>query len=234
MKQMPVSVFINHRHEDARALGAGLHDVLGLKLPGDDIFIDVQIQKGDDYAEAIDRAIAGSNAVLVLIGSDWLTLRNDKGVRRLDEPKDYVRREIRTALRCNVRIIPVLFDGATMPKGSEVPADIAGFTRFQAARLSDAHWEAGVKEIIDAIEATRPSSPPRFRSLRRALLNPFNLAVLGALVAAGFWIDRWLFAVAIAAYALLVGISLRWGAEEPQRSEGAGTRTLRRRWRPPD
>jgi hypothetical protein len=62
-------VFINHRRDDAHGYAGEPRDSLTRRLVGDNIFIDIDdIKKGEDYAAAIDRAIAGSNAVLVRRG----------------------------------------------------------------------------------------------------------------------------------------------------------------------
>jgi hypothetical protein len=60
----------------------------------------------------------------VLIGNQWLTLKSGNGVRRLDDPHDFVRIEISKALAGNVRVIPLLVNNAKMPVEKDVPADI--------------------------------------------------------------------------------------------------------------
>jgi hypothetical protein len=46
--------------------------------------------------------------MLALIGSQWLTITNEKGERRLDNREDFVRVEIETALEREIRVIPIL------------------------------------------------------------------------------------------------------------------------------
>ena len=55
------------------------------------------------------------DVLLAVIGKGWLDLRDPDGGRRLDDPKDFVRIEIASALRLGERVIPVLVNGADMP-----------------------------------------------------------------------------------------------------------------------
>jgi hypothetical protein len=62
--------------------------------------------------------------LLAVIGRKWLSAQDDEGKRRLDNPDDFVRIEIATALRRNIRVIPILLDGATVPKANELPEEL--------------------------------------------------------------------------------------------------------------
>ena len=71
------------------------------------------IDLGVDFVERIEQAIADCDLVLALIGDEWLTVADNTGKRRLDNPSDFVRIEISAALtREDVRVIPVLVEGA--------------------------------------------------------------------------------------------------------------------------
>ena len=59
----------------------------------------------------------GSCDVLIsVVGKHWLTATDADGKRRLDNPEDFVRLEVATALRRDIRMISVLVDGALMPR----------------------------------------------------------------------------------------------------------------------
>ena len=58
--------------------------------------------------------------MLALIGRRWLTITDEDGRRRLDNPSDFVRLEIEAAITRNVRIIPILVDGARMPRADDL------------------------------------------------------------------------------------------------------------------
>ena len=72
--------------------------------------------------------------LLAVIGPRWLAAEDD--ARRLDDPQDWVRLEIEAAMKREVRIIPVLVDGARMPSAGELPPSLRGLARRQAVTLS--------------------------------------------------------------------------------------------------
>src|ERR1700722_7003092 len=79
------------------------------------VFQDVDsIRPGDDFAAEIVAAVGACSVLLAVIGPRWLTVEGDGG-RRIDDPQDWVRLEIETALSREIRVIPVLVDEAKMP-----------------------------------------------------------------------------------------------------------------------
>ena len=80
-----------------------------------------------DYVKAIEKTVGECDVLIAVIGKDWATSCDQEGQRRLDNPEDFVRLEIATALKRNVRIIPVLVDGALMPRSSDLPDDLKSF-----------------------------------------------------------------------------------------------------------
>jgi hypothetical protein len=62
--------------------------------------------------------------LIAVIGQRWLNSSDEEGGRRIDHPEDSVRLEIATALKRNIRVIPVLVDGALMPRSSDLPDDL--------------------------------------------------------------------------------------------------------------
>src|SRR5262245_52796398 len=93
------------------------------------------IEGGADFPKVLDEQVAQCSAFIALIGPDWAHIRSPEGVRRLDSPKDFVRLEIEGALKRKHRIIPVLIDGAQMPKPDDLPRSIKAFTRRNAMEV---------------------------------------------------------------------------------------------------
>src|ERR1700722_13820475 len=109
-------VFINYRRDDSRADAGRLYDRLHGRYPGR-IFRDVgSLEPGIEWHEAIDRVLGSSDACIVVIGLNWLTVTDVNGKRRLDDPRDTVRKEVATALKTGMRVFPVLVGGAKMPR----------------------------------------------------------------------------------------------------------------------
>ena len=99
------------------------------------------IEPGSDFAEEIETALRSSGVLIALIGARWLTAADDQGRRRLDDPGDYVRFEIQTALEQDKRIIPVTVDGTVMPRQKQLPASLRKLGRLSALDMSYARLE---------------------------------------------------------------------------------------------
>lgn len=109
------------------------------------------IEAGIDFAEAIESAVRSSLVLVALIGSKWAFLTDEDGRRRLDDQEDCVRFEIRTALECAVRVIPVLVDGARMPRQDQLPPDLAKLARLSALDMSYERYEYDEGRLVSTI-----------------------------------------------------------------------------------
>lgn len=143
-------IFVSYRRQDSQSAAGRLSDHLKEHLLGVPIFRDVEtIEPGMDFVEVIERALASCAVLIAVIGPRWVSVTDDAGRRRLDNPNDYTRLEIATALRrSGVRVIPVLVDGATMPAAEDLPADLEGLARRNAIELSDKRWEYDVSQLV--------------------------------------------------------------------------------------
>ena len=92
--------------------------------------------------------------MLALIGPQWLTITGEDGNPRLEDPDDFVRLEIETALARDVLVIPVLVDGATMPHAEELPPTLASLSHRQALELSPARFHADTERLLDVLAKT--------------------------------------------------------------------------------
>ena len=85
------------------------------------------IPLGTNFVKVIDEEVAKCDVLLAVIGLGWLEARDEKGHRRLDNPDDFVRLEIGTALKRDIRVIPVLLEGTRVPKADQLPDDLKPF-----------------------------------------------------------------------------------------------------------
>ena len=136
-------VFISYRRQETAWPARQLYDVLVAELGADRVFKDVDnIEPGDDFVERIQSAVGSCQVLLALIGPQWLTITDATGARRLDDPEDFVRIEVETALsRDDVRVIPILVDNAKMPKPQELPKGLAALTRRQAVEINPVNFD---------------------------------------------------------------------------------------------
>ena len=147
-------IFISYRHTDALPHARLLQINLRERFPAVPVFMDLDsIEVGVDFAKVIGDAIKACGVMVVLIGPQWATLANEEGRRRLDEPDDYVRFEVRTALRRGVRVIPVLVEGARPPRQQELPPDLRRLARLNALEMScDHRYQFDADRLMGVIE----------------------------------------------------------------------------------
>ena len=121
------------------------------------------IEPGADFVARIEDAVGSAAVLLVVVGRGWVSAKDEHGRRRLDDPEDFVRLEVASALQRDVKVIPVLVGGASMPESEELPAALAGFSRRNALVLSDLDWRAGMTRLLAVLEppAERPTQPIR-------------------------------------------------------------------------
>lgn len=151
-------IFISYRREDSAGHSGRLFDRLREQFGQERVFMDVAgIEPGVDFVEAIDTAVGSCDALIVVIGRTWLSCTDAVGKRRLDDPKDFIRLETGAALRRNIRVIPVLVQGAAMPTEKDLPEDLLKLARRQAIAISDAHWNSDTEVLIETLEKVLPS-----------------------------------------------------------------------------
>jgi hypothetical protein len=155
-------IFISYRRQDSQSAAGRLADHIKEQMPGVLVFRDVEtIEPGVDFVEAIDRALQSCGVLLAVIGPHWASVADTAGLRRLDGAQDYTRLEIATALqRPNVRVIPVLVEGAQMPDTNDLPEDLHPLCRRNAIELTDKRWSYDVSQLIETLKKTLGVEPP--------------------------------------------------------------------------
>jgi hypothetical protein len=159
-------IFISYRRSDLPHAAGRLSDALSREFGDRRIFRDIEdIEAGADFTVRLNTALASCKVMLVLMGNAWLQAPGSQA-RRLDNAEDWVRQEIASALRRNVRVIPVLLEQAQMPAETDLPDELKPLLRRQALLLSDGRWQSDVDHLIvtlrqfDAAEiASHPVSP---------------------------------------------------------------------------
>lgn len=145
-------IFISYRHDDSAGHAGRLYDGLVREYGSDQVFMDrVDIGPGADFAEVIARESTGSDVLLAIIGSRWLDARDGSGRRRLDDPRDVLRRELEAGLARGGRTIAVLVDGAPMPDASRLPRSLHGLLKQNALELSDSRWSYDFARLVEAL-----------------------------------------------------------------------------------
>jgi flagellar biosynthesis/type III secretory pathway M-ring protein FliF/YscJ len=119
-------VFISYRRDESAGYAGRIADSFTEQFGEDRVFRDIDsIEPGLDFAEAIESAVGSSDVLIAVIGRNWLTATDPAGRKRLEDANDYVRLEIDAALQRNIRVIPLLVQGGSMPSADELPDDLA-------------------------------------------------------------------------------------------------------------
>ena len=146
-------VFISYRRRDEAGFAGRLYDRLEAEFGTDQVFMDVDsIDLGLDFVDVLNASLRVCRALVVIIGKDWLSASDRSGSRRLDNPDDYVRLEIETALERNIRVIPILVDGAQMPRRTDLPPSLAPLARRNGREMSHDRFGSDVLELITTLE----------------------------------------------------------------------------------
>ncbi|MGA8028334.1 MAG: toll/interleukin-1 receptor domain-containing protein [Bryobacteraceae bacterium] len=145
-------VFISYRREDSGGYTGRLFDILSAHFGGKNIYMDLDtIQGGDNFVSVIEEKLGVSDVLIAVIGTRWLTVTESNGARRLDNPHDFVRLEIAKALERGIRVIPVLVDGAAMPRAEDLPQDLQPLSERQALDIRDSHFHADAQQLLQVL-----------------------------------------------------------------------------------
>ncbi len=174
-------IFISYRRDDSAGEAGRLRDRLAERFGDDQLFMDVEaLGPGTDFPAAIERALDRCRLCLVVIGRRWL----EPGERRrLEDPGDFVHLEVASVLRRGIPVIPVLVQGARMPKAADLPQALAPLAARQAVSLDHEEFLADARRLIDSIErlpGLRERWPARGAKRRLALLGLGTLLLVVA------------------------------------------------------
>jgi hypothetical protein len=176
---MTAQIFVSYRRQDAASEAGRIADWLDRRFGDREVFMDINaLRPGADFVNVIEDAVGSVEALVAVIGDKWLGIQDVSGRRRLDDPEDFVRLEIGTALRRGVPVIPVLVRGATMPVAKDLPVELAALSRIQALELGERQWRAGIEELIATLEGASRTTARR----ERARLWQPTLALIAGLV----------------------------------------------------
>lgn len=162
---MAGKIFINYRRGESLKDAQHLATLLANRFGEKHIFLDVRgIDGGEHWLHTLEKQVAASEVMVALIGKGWIDVKDEEGNRRLDNPNDFVRFEIAQALQRDIPVLPVLLDGAQVPRIAQLPQDMMALSLFQAMPLrtesvvQDA--EAIARRLKIMLDKRRPRGVP--------------------------------------------------------------------------
>jgi tetratricopeptide (TPR) repeat protein len=119
-------IFISYRRQDSSNMTGRIHDSLVRKFGDRSVFRDVyDIPAGSDFRTILNNEVSKGDIFLAIIGPQWVEITDSQGIRRLDDPNDFVRIEVESALNNpQTRVIPVLVNDANMPVEKDLPESL--------------------------------------------------------------------------------------------------------------
>jgi TPR repeat protein len=182
-------IFISYRREDAPGQAGRLSDRLKQEFGNDNVFIDVDtLLPGDDFVDAIGETLGRCDLMIAIIGPGWLTATDSHGRVRLEDPADFVRVEVQTALDRHIRTVPVLVNHGLMPREDQLPESLKPLIRRQAIELSDVRWTSDVGALVEKVTRATAAAEPARRAAaalpRKRRFWPITIAA-AAVVASG-------------------------------------------------
>jgi hypothetical protein len=160
---MAAKVFISYRRDDSAGSAGRVHDRLERELGRDLLFMDVDaIPLGVNFVKILRDEVAKCDVLLAVIGPNWLDARDEHGNRRLEDPNDFLRIEIATALQRNIPVIPILLDGAKVPKADRLPTDLQELEQRNGLEVRHASFHSDMDKLCRWLkERSRQfASPP--------------------------------------------------------------------------
>ena len=153
----PRAFFISYRRDESAWPARMLRDELVERFGSTSVFMDTaSLRAGQEWPRRIQDALRGCSVMLVLISESWLARDDAGGAPRIDDPRDWVRREIETVLRRpDAIVVPVLLDAATMPASDVLPESLRALADHQAVRLTANSLAADIDALIESIEQGR-------------------------------------------------------------------------------
>jgi len=146
------AIFISYRRDDTEGEAGRLFDDLVRAYGDNSVFMDVAgINPGIDFRKAIDDNVATCGVLLAMIGPTWATIKSSSGDRRLDDPNDFVRLEIASALRRDIAVIPVLVHDAKMPSPDQLPENLKDLAFRNSVEITHARWNSDVELLTKAL-----------------------------------------------------------------------------------
>jgi len=155
-------IFISYRREDSPGHAGRLFDSLEQRFGSGHVYLDAAlIQPGRNFHDVLGRAISAANVMLIVIGPRWLLATNEAGVSRLSNTDDIVRQEVHAALEREITVIPVLVNGAFMPRAQDLPRPLDILAFLQAIDLRDQYWRTDVDMLTRHLDmsAERAETP---------------------------------------------------------------------------
>lgn len=147
-----MEIFISYRRQDTSGYALALRREFRQALPSVRVFLDVEsLDAGVRWRDEIGRRLTACDVMLVLIGDEWVTMRD--GTKKIEQDNDPVRFEFEHVLRRDkqITIIPVLVEDARMPSPDDLPAAVRRLCDYNAHAIHDRTYDQDVNRLVEGL-----------------------------------------------------------------------------------
>ena len=103
------TVFLSYRRSDSLEATTRIKKVISDYFGENVVFRDQEpIPAGSDFRGIINDALKDCVAMVAVIGDTWLSASDETGEKRLNDKKDWVRIELKSALAKSIPVVPIL------------------------------------------------------------------------------------------------------------------------------
>lgn len=146
------TIFVSYRQKDTLMHAGRIADTFVARFGTSHVFQDRAIlHGGSNWQEALENAMNDCAVLVAVIGPNWFDQTSGGEERRIDDPDDYVRMEVVTALNRGIPVIPVLVAGARRLHEKELPESLKKLAYIEPLTIIDDAWHAGINDLLDAI-----------------------------------------------------------------------------------
>ncbi|MGE3513494.1 MAG: TIR domain-containing protein, partial [Vicinamibacterales bacterium] len=180
------AIFVCYRRSDSGPYALSIAQALRKEFGEFAVYMDTSsIRPGSEWPSSLRKALGEAKVVVVVIGQQWATVKDsDKDTPRLAAPDDWVRQEVLAALSTGKLVLPVLIDGAQLPRRQLLPDELKPLLDRNAVDLRQSYFHHDIELLTAAIRAGLPPSAPVVAkvSWKRRTVRAAAIIALSAIV----------------------------------------------------
>ncbi len=214
-------IFISYRRSDSPDATGRIYDRLVGAFGKAQVFKDVDsIPLGRDFRGHLNDIVGNCGVMLAIMGPHWTQARNSAGQRRLEDPDDFVRIELETALARDIPVVPVLVGHAQLPVASELPGSLASLVFRQSIEVRpDPDFHNDATRLVTALRTILDPAAAAAAVAATAAVEQAAAAITPPAAATGRQSSRWpgwiVASLAIVGMAVLAVPAIRYLRETP-------------------
>jgi len=103
------------------------------------------------FSDKLKEALEVVRATIVVIGPDWLDIRDERGNRKIRNTNDILYIELDAVLNHqNIEVIPILLHNASMPKAEDLRIQMRGLTtKKPIITREEPHFDTDIFQLIE-------------------------------------------------------------------------------------